>query len=427
MMKKYLLLSILCFSVISLNSQSWKTLPANGEAQERHENAFVQAGKRFILIGGRGNKPIDIYETENQKWKKGAQPPLEIHHTQAVSLDGLVYILGAFTGGWPDEDPIPNIYIYDPLENLWVKGPEIPEDRRRGAAGVAIKDKKIYLINGITNGHTSGWVNWFDEYDVYKNKWKILPNSPNERDHFQAVITGDILFVAGGRKSGSVEGNGFAGTVKATDIYDFNAGKWKTISEIPTPRGGTAVGLLDNKPVILGGESDAQEKAHNEAEIFNFADGKWDSLPPLKQGRHGTQAITINKQIIIGAGSGNRGGGPELNSFEVFAKDNSLNFSTDAILAGELKASQDNLDFSKQEIKSLRISHKGGNQAIIITEINISDNFSIFNNKSLPFILAPRSEFELKIKGNQNPGELFIKRAGKKEDLKVSLNKNNEK
>ncbi|WP_101023049.1 Kelch repeat-containing protein [Salegentibacter salinarum] len=427
MMKKYLLLSIFCFSVLSLNSQSWKTLPANEEAQERHENAFVQAGKRFILIGGRGNKPIDIYDTENQKWKKGAQPPLEIHHTQAVSLDGLVYILGAFTGGWPDEDPIPHIYIYDPLEDLWIKGPEIPADRRRGAAGVVVKDKKIYLINGITNGHTSGWVNWFDEYDVYNNKWKKLLNSPNERDHFQAVITGDILFVAGGRKSGSVEGNGFAGTVKATDVYDFEAEEWKTISEIPTPRGGTAVGLLDHNPVILGGESDAQEEAHNEAEIFDFAEGKWDSLPPLKEGRHGTQAITINKQIIIGAGSGNRGGGPELNSFEVFAQDNSLNFSTDAILAGELRASEDNLDFSKEETKSLRISHKGGNQAIVITKINISDNFNIVNKKSLPFILAPRSEFELKIKGNQNTGELIIKRAGKKEDLKVTLNRKNDK
>ncbi|MBZ9630782.1 galactose oxidase [Salegentibacter sp. LM13S] len=423
MMKKYLLLSIFCFSIINLNSQSWKKLPANGEAQERHENAFVQAGKRFILIGGRGNKPIDIYDTENQIWKKGAQPPLEIHHTQAVSLDGLVYVLGAFTGGWPDEDPIPNIYIYDPLEDLWIKGPEIPEDRRRGAAGVAVKDKKIYLINGIRNGHTSGWVNWFDEYDVYKNEWKKLPDSPNERDHFQAVITENILFVAGGRKSGSVEGNGFAGTVKPTDIYDFDAEKWKSITEIPTPRGGTAIGLLDNNPVILGGESDTQEAAHNEAEIYDLAKGKWDSLPPLKQGRHGTQAITINKQIIIGAGSGNRGGGPELNSFEVFSKDNSLNFSTEAILAGSLKASADNLNFPKEETKSVRISHKGGNQAIIITEISISDGFSLINKKSLPFVLAPRSEFELEIKGNQDPGELHVKTAGKKEGIRLNLNK----
>ncbi len=425
MMKKYLLLSLFCFSVISLNSQSWKKLPANGEAQERHENAFVKAGKRFILIGGRGNKPIDVYNTENQTWKKGAQPPLEMHHFQAVSLDGLVYTLGAFTGGWPDEDPIPNIYIYDPLEDLWIKGPEIPEDRRRGAAGVAVKDKKIYVVNGITNGHTSGWVNWFDEYDLYKNKWKKLPDSPHERDHFQTVITDNILFVAGGRKSGSVEGSGFAGTVKPTDIYDFDEEKWITAAEIPTPRAGTAIGLLDDNPVILGGESDTQEAAHNEAEIFNLAKGTWDSLPRMKEGRHGTQAITLNKQIIIGAGSGNRGGGPELKSFEIFAKDNKLNFSTKAILAGTLTASEDNLDFSKEETKSVKISHDGGNQAIVITEIDISNDFSVLNKKSLPFVLAPRSEFELRIQGNQSVGELKIKRPGKAEAITISLNGKN--
>ncbi|MBZ9728787.1 galactose oxidase [Salegentibacter sp. JZCK2] len=425
MMKKYLLLSLFCFSVISLNSQSWKKLPANGEAQERHENAFVQAGKRFILIGGRGNKPIDIYHTENQTWKQGAQPPLEMHHFQAVSLDGLVYVLGAFTGGWPDEDPIPNIYIYDPLEDLWIKGPEIPEDRRRGAAGVAVKDKKIYLVNGITNGHTSGWVNWFDEYDLYKNKWKKLPDSPNARDHFQTVITENILFVAGGRKSGSVQGNGFAGTINATDIYDFDSEKWRTIAEIPTPRAGTAIGLVDNNPVILGGESDSQEAAHNEAEIFDLGKGEWKSLPAMNKGRHGTQAINLNKQIIIGAGSGNRGGGPELQSFEIYSRDNKLNFSTEAILAGDLKASESNLDIPKGKTKNLRISHRGGNQAIVITEITISDNFTILNKESLPFILAPRSEFELKIQGNEGPGKLKIKRAGKKDTINISLNAKN--
>jgi N-acetylneuraminic acid mutarotase len=422
MIKKYILLSLFCFSAIGLNSQSWKKLPANGTPLERHENAFVQAGKRFILIGGRGNKPINIYNTENQTWKKGAQPPLEIHHTQAVSLDGLVYILGAFTGDWPREDPIANIYIYDPLEDLWIKGPEIPKDRRRGAAGVAIKNKKIYLVNGITNGHTSGWVNWFDEYDPYKNTWKKLPDSPNARDHFQTITSGNILFVAGGRKSGSVENSGFAGTVKPTDLYDFDTQKWTTVAEIPTPRAGTAIGLHENNPVILGGESPKVEAAHREVEIFDLSKGTWDSLAPMEQGRHGTQAITLNNQIIIGAGSAHRGGGPELDSFEIFSKDNKLNFSTEAILAGELKPSQEHLSFSKDSIQSLKIAHNGGNQAIVITDIILSEGFRMIDKKEFPIILAPRSAFEFKIKGNQNPGKLLIKRAGKKEDISVSLN-----
>ena len=409
---------------VSLYSQSWKKLPTKEQAQKRHENAFIQAGKRFILIGGRGNKPIDVYNTENQTWKKAAQPPLEMHHIQAVTIDGLVYILGAFTGNWPNEKPIPNIYIYDPLEDLWIKGSEIPRDRRRGAAGVAVKDKKIYIVNGITNGHSSGWVNWFDEYDVYKNQWNRLPDSPNERDHFQAAIIGDILFVAGGRKSGA-NGNGFSGTVKPTDIYDFNTKKWTSTTPIPTPRAGTSIGILDNNPVIIGGESDVQETAHTEVEVFNLAEQTWDSLAPLHQGRHGTQAVNLHNQIIIGAGSANRGGGPELNTFEILSKDNKLNFSTEAILAGSLKVSVMQVDSNNEKNKKIRITNKGGNQAIVITDIKVSDNLKILNPRSLPFILAPRSDFDLKIQAGAGDGKLTITRWGSKEPLTLTLTNKN--
>ena len=145
--------------LLSGQSHSWKPLGAEGSAEKRHENAFVRAGDKFILIGGRGQKKTDIYDTQNRKWSKAAQPPMEVHHVQAVSLDGLVYLLGGFTGGWPYETPLTHVLIYDPLQDVWQIGPKIPEDRRRGAAGVAVRGDKIYMINGIINGHTSGWVN----------------------------------------------------------------------------------------------------------------------------------------------------------------------------------------------------------------------------------------------------------------------------
>ena len=420
---RFLFISILSFLCTSAFSQSWKAIPAQEEAQKRHENSFIQVGKKFLLIGGRGEKQIDIYHTETQKWSKGAKPPLEIHHSQAVSLDGLIYIMGAFTGNWPDENPVDKVLIYDPLENLWIEGPKIPADRKRGAAGVAIKDKKIYMVNGIINGHQSGWVNWFDEFDPYKNTWTKLPDSPHKRDHFQAIITADLLFVAGGRKSGSEKSSGFAGTVAPTDIYNFEDKKWISVAEIPTPRAGTSIGLINSNPVIIGGESDSQENAHQEVEIFNLEKGTWKALPEMIQGRHGTQAITLNEQILIGAGSGKRGGGPELNSFEIYTKDNRLNFSTESVLAGELRTSEENLNFSKGGTKSLKISNRGGNQAIVITEISISEGFHILNKRKLPFILAPRSDFELKIQGKLQPGELRVKSAGKTEPLIVKLNK----
>jgi len=53
-------------------------------------------------------------------------------------------------------------------------------------------------------------------------------------------------------------------------------------------------------------------------EALDVETGEWTDLPSLNQGRHGTQAIVYNGKIYIAAGSGNRGGGPELTSMEVF-------------------------------------------------------------------------------------------------------------
>ena len=61
--------------------------------------------------------------------------------------------------------------------------------------------------------------------------------------------------------------------------------------------------------------------AHNEIEIWNLKLEKWMPIKYLIRGRHGTQAIVYRNKIYIAAGSGNRGGSPELNSIEVYSKD----------------------------------------------------------------------------------------------------------
>ncbi|HSI70307.1 MAG TPA: hypothetical protein VK941_08755, partial [Gillisia sp.] len=181
-MKQVILLLFLAFSLPGISQDLvWHSLNAEGEPLARHENALIAAGGKLILIGGRGEKPLDIYDPGTGAWSKGATPPFEIHHMQAVNLDGLVYILGAFTGGWPNETPLTHVLIYDVAADTWSIGPEVPGNRRRGAAGVVTYNNRIYLVNGIINGHSSGWVNWLDEYDPYTGSWKTLASSPEPR------------------------------------------------------------------------------------------------------------------------------------------------------------------------------------------------------------------------------------------------------
>ena len=303
--------------IIAVDTAQWQTVATRNEPTARHENAFTELDGKFYLIGGRGMKPVDVYDPATQTWSTGAYPPLEMHHFQAVPYQGKIYVMGAFTGGYPDETPISHVYTYDPTSDLWEQGAEIPEARRRGAAGVVVHNDRFYIVCGIRNGHLGDYKNWLDEYDPATGTWTELPDAPHTRDHFQAAVADGKIYVAGGRNSSAATEQTFELTVAEADVYDLDAQRWETLSNpLPTERAGSTTVVLDNHVVVIGGESDAMEAAHHQVEALDIATGQWQSWPHLQQGRHGTQAALHDGAIYIAAGSGNRGGGPELTSLE---------------------------------------------------------------------------------------------------------------
>lgn len=279
----------------------------------RHENGFVAVAGRLILLGGRGERPLEIYDPASGRWTKGAAPPFEIHHLQGVEFGGKLVVLGALTGKFPEESPVPHVLIYDPAADRWSKGPEIPPHRRRGASGVAVHDGIIYLVGGNRRGHMSGYVAWLDAFDPATGRWTELPDAPHARDHFHAAVIDGKLYAAGGRRSAHDLGNALAQTVGEVDVYDFKAKRWSTLpAPLPTQRAGTASAVIDGKLAVMGGESMMHEHAHREVEAWDPKSARWQTLPALPVGRHGTQAATLDGKVYLAAGSGNRGGGPEL-------------------------------------------------------------------------------------------------------------------
>lgn len=321
MKKCFAIPTLLLISFIA-SAQEWETVNTGNTCTNRHENALAVAKGKLILLGGRGMKPVESFDLKTNRWTVLAESPIEMHHFQAITYNDEVWVLGAFTGGYPHETPIPNIHIFNPDKNEWRVGPEIPADRRRGAAGVFVYKNKIYIVNGIQDGHWDGHVAWLDEYDPKTNTWKKLADAPHVRDHVQAVVIDDKIYVAGGRRSTAKIGQVLNLTEEAVDVYDFKTGKWSTLPEsanLPTQRAGNASVVRDGKLLVIGGESGEQVPAHSEVEALNTKTMKWEELPSLNQGRHGTGAVNVNGKIYIVAGSGNRGGGPELNSIEVLS------------------------------------------------------------------------------------------------------------
>ncbi|MEM9849740.1 MAG: galactose oxidase [Bacteroidota bacterium] len=297
---------------------TWKNITAvdSSEPVKRHEAAFVKVADKFYLLGGRRINPTSIYNTASQKWTLGAKPPMEMHHFQPVVYDDKIHVLGAMTGKYPGETPVPNIYTYDPAKDEWTKGAVIPAERRRGGAGAVVYEGKVYVACGIKDGHRGDHKKWLDVYDPKTNKWEQLPDAPRARDHFQAVVAKDKLYLLGGRTTVAAD-NPFKNTIAAVDVYDFKKQEWTTLAEgLPTPRAGNFAMRFGKEILVFGGESFAQVPAHSEVEALNIKNHTWRSLSPMLEGRHGTGVVLHENQLYVASGCGNRGGNPELKTME---------------------------------------------------------------------------------------------------------------
>ena len=300
----------------------WSGVLTTGSPTARHEASMAATRGKGYLMGGRGVKPVEEFDPATLSWRKLGDTPIEMHHFQPVSYGETIYVMTAMTGKYPTETPLETVYLYDPATDSWRQGPEIPRGRRRGGAGTAVHGGKIYLACGIVDGHTSGTVAWFDEFDPRTREWRQLPDAPRPRDHFSALVSGEKLYLVGGRNTSYHEPGNFTAffgaVIPEIDVFDFASASWTTLpGKLPVPT--AAGGLVEAGGAIyyFGGES-AQDLAHSETQRLDVQTGEWTLVAPLQRGRHGAGAVALDGKIFVAAGSGGRGGGPELSSTEIF-------------------------------------------------------------------------------------------------------------
>ena len=328
-------------AVLPAQTGKWEEITTSGATPEkRHESAFVRVDDKFYLLGGRGNKKIQVFDPATKSWSNTNTSLNDIHHFQARAYRGKIYLLGALTGGYPNENPLTNVLIYDPQQDKLTTGATIPANRRRGSSGVVVYSDVFYVVAGNRNGHsafldngtTPANVSWTDKYDPVADVWTVLPDAPHARDHFFAEVIGNKLYVAGGRRSkyGTPAGT-FSDTETAVDVFDLTAEKWLTGSalpaNLPTARAGAPTAVVNNELLVIGGE--VESNAPNNlaiavTEVLNPSTGTWRRADDLVLQRHATQAILYEGAVYLAAGSKTKGG-TEITPAEVFTEAFSYN------------------------------------------------------------------------------------------------------
>jgi|GEM_PF-259113 len=296
--------------------------PDFGTADARHESDYVGVGHRLYLIGGRDSRAVNVYNALTNSWADRGVPrnesfqELQLHHFQSVEVGGRLYIVSAFTGNFPSESSVAEIYSFDPDEPAdWRVESLIPEERRRGSAASVNYGGKIYVVGGNTQGHNAGWVPWFDVYDPVSKTWTPLPDAPHARDHHRASVVDGKLYVVGGRRSSVNLGNAIGDTEETVDVFDFETGQWSTMNEqLPTPRAGIALIKHGPELIVAAGESPAGD--HHEVEALDVRTGSWRALPNLNAGRNAPGGARYGNELFVVAG---RDGNTELASQEVMS------------------------------------------------------------------------------------------------------------
>ena len=196
-------------------------------------------------------------------------------HCPTSSYQGKIY---GFGGGGPDFKSLNSVIIYDPIDNSWATGTDMPT-LRSGAIAVTVRDS-IYIIGGgfkQPNG-TFKFLRTTEIYHPDTDSWEKGPDMLMPHDYPAGAIFGDHIYILGGHHPDST----LSGP-KTDPGFDFcerlnlKTGQWEEIARLPTPRFALEAVVIDGMILTMGGVAFTPEGFNNfdHTEAYNPATGKW--------------------------------------------------------------------------------------------------------------------------------------------------------
>ena len=158
-------------------------------------------------------------------------------------------------------------------------------------ASVTIGDT-IYVVGGVVQDRNAREL-W--AYDIPSGAWRTdLAPLPTEREHLGAVAANGQLIAIGGRKGHQIG---------AVEAYNPSTNTWRSLPDLPTPRGGSAVGLIGNVIHVAGGENLNEYSTYPQHEALDLDTMTWSRAPDLPTKRHGlASAVVDGKWYVMGGG-----------------------------------------------------------------------------------------------------------------------------
>jgi N-acetylneuraminic acid mutarotase len=270
----------------------------------RQEHGVGALRGLVYVVGGYAMNPttsVDAYDPAQRMWRQVAPLPSAIQHPNVGVAHDRLFVAGFYLGsgtGSPDA----SVFVYDPDQDRWNGASSLPDGTERAAGCVAILDDKLYLFGGARGGMS---VADASVYDPVADSWQKLPDMPVRKEHCGAGAIGGKLYIAGGRT------DGITGFEPTTLEFDPAHPGYTQKKPIPTPRGGCAAAVVNDRLILFGGEGDANSPAgvFPNVDAYDPADDSWQALPDLMLPRHGFGAAIVDGRVYLPGGASKQGGG----------------------------------------------------------------------------------------------------------------------
>jgi N-acetylneuraminic acid mutarotase len=228
-----------------------------------------------------------------------------------VALNGKLYVFGGSLA--PFSDAVNNAAVYNPKTNAWTALPGM--GTARGGATAKAIGKKIYVTGGMDP--TGASLASTEVFDTTTNSWRNVASMGTRRDNPGSAVFKGKLYVFGGRTR-DADGTSPAPTLATTEVYTPGTNTWMARASMPTGRRTMAVGTLNGRAQLMGGEIQPNGDAFPQNEEYDPLTNSWRELRPMLTPRHGAAAGTINGAVYV-AGGGPQGGFTLTDAVEKFA------------------------------------------------------------------------------------------------------------
>jgi N-acetylneuraminic acid mutarotase len=280
-------------------SGRWRREPSFPIAQDELRAAaignhvYVASGVRTDDGGIESADDVFAFATADGTYRRLANLPMRVDHPLVVAHRGMVYVVGGFS----DAQPSGRTWRYEPPTDRWTELASMRIPRGSPAGGV-IGDR-LYVVGGSpfqlvgSNQEASRVV---EIYDFETDRWTDGPSAPTARHHHGAVALGGKLYVAGGRKGGSL-------SLEVFERFDPSRDRWERLPPLPQGAGGLAVASSGEEVIAVGGGDDGERWVTPATWAFHPVRETWRRLPDLNLARHGHGIAVANGRVYVFGGA----------------------------------------------------------------------------------------------------------------------------